>query len=172
MSSVPKSVLSEAAIAVPVGNASALDAAPRSTLRLRAWMLTAALFLAPLATYWPATFHDYGLRDDYSNLREAHEEIGKVVKFCASHARPIYGWLLQATFGQTSSVQNLEWMRFVAALLLGAISLVSFRGLRALGWSFNNSLIFAVLLALVPSAQVIAGWAVGWPYAATALLAI
>src|SRR5271169_6258706 len=142
MSSVPKSVLSEAAIAVPVGNASALDAAPRSALGLRAWMLTAALFLAPLATYWPATFHEYGLRDDYSNLREAHEEIGKVVKFCASHARPIYGWLLQATFGQTNSVQNLQWMRFLAALL-----------------------------ALLPSAQVIAGWAVGWPYAATALLA-
>jgi len=171
MSSVPKSVLSEAAIAVPVGNASALDAAPRSALGLRAWMLTAALFLAPLATYWPATFHEYGLRDDYSNLREAHEEIGKVVKFCASHARPIYGWLLQATFGQTNSVQNLQWMRFLAALLLGAISLVSYRGLRALGWSFNSSLIVAVMLALLPSAQVIAGWAVGWPYAATALLA-
>jgi hypothetical protein len=171
MSSVPESGLSEAAIAVPIGNPSAL-AEPRVGVGLRAWMLTAVLFLVPLVTYWPATFHDYGLRDDYSNLREAHEEIGKVVKFCASHARPVYGWLLQATFGQTSSVQNLEWMRFVAALLLGAISLVSFRGLRALGWSFNNSLIFAVLLALVPSAQVIAGWAVGWPYAATALLAI
>jgi Glucosyl transferase GtrII len=167
----------EAAIAVPIGNPSAIEAPsavaqPRSALGLRAWMLTAVLFLLPLATYWPATFHDYGLRDDYSNLREAHEEIGKVVKFCASHARPIYGWLLQATYGQTSSVQNLQWMRFVAALILGAISLVSFRGLRALGWSFNTSLFFAVLISLVPSAQVIAGWAVGWPYAATALLAI
>jgi hypothetical protein len=171
MSSVPESGLSEAAIAVPIGNPSVL-AEPRSALGLRAWMLTAVLFLVPLVTYWPATFHDYGLRDDYSNLREAHEEVGKVVKFCASHARPIFGWLLQATFGQTSSVQNLEWMRLLAALLLGAISLVSFRGLRTLGWSFNNSLTFAVLLALVPSAQVIAGWAVGWPYAATALLAI
>jgi hypothetical protein len=80
--------------------------------------------------------------------------------------------LLQATYGQTSSVQNLQWMRFAAALLLGALSLVSFRGLRALGWSFNTSLCFAVLLALVPSAQVIASWAVGWPYAATALLAV
>ena len=171
MSSVPDTGLTDAAIAVPIGNPNAL-AEPRGAIGLRAWMLTAVLFLVPLATYWPATFHDYGLRDDYSNLREAHEEVGKVVKFCASHARPIYGWLLQATFGQTSSVQNLEWMRFLAALLLGAISMVSFRGLRSLGWSFNNSLIFAVLLALVPSAQVIAGWAVGWPYAATALLAV
>ena len=56
--------------------------------------------------------------------------------------------------------------------MLGAISLVMFRGLRALGWSFNASLCVAVLLALLPSSQVIAGWAVGWPYAATALLAI
>jgi len=169
--SLPKTTLSEAAIAVPIGNPDAI-AAPRSVLGLRAWMFTAVLFVLPLATYWPATFHDYGLRDDYSNLREAHEEVGKVLKFCASHARPVYGWLLQATYGQTSSVQNLEWMRCVAALILGAISLVSFRGLRAVGWSFNSSLFFAVLLALVPSAQVIAGWAVGWPYAATALLAI
>ena len=171
MSSVPKTVLSEAAIGVPVGTAGAV-ATSRTGSRVRAWMLTAVLFLVPLLTYWPATFHDYGLRDDYSNLREAHEEVGKILQFCASHARPIYGWLLQATYGQTSSVQNLQWLRFVAALLLGAISLVSFRGLRAVGWSINTSLCFAVLISLVPSAQVIAGWAVGWPYAATALLAI
>jgi hypothetical protein len=186
MSSVPKSVLGEtvlsdsvlndsvlgeAAIGVPIGTPSAI-ARPRTSTRVRAWLLTAMLFLVPLLAYWPATFHDYGLRDDYSNLREAHEEVGKVLRFCASHARPIYGWLLQATYGQTSSVQNLQWLRFVAALLLGAISLVSFRGLRAVGWSINTSLVFAILLSLVPSAQVIAGWAIGWPYAATALLAI
>jgi hypothetical protein len=182
MSSVPKTVLSETAlsdaamlrensIAVPIGVPGAI-AEPRISRRARAWLLSAVLFLVPLVAYWPATFHDYGLRDDYSNLREAHEEAGKILQFCASHARPVYGWLLQATYGQTSSVQNLEWLRFVAALLLGAISLVSFRGLRAVGWSFNSSLCFAVLLSLVPSAQVIAGWAVGWPYAATALLAV
>jgi hypothetical protein len=181
MSSVPKTVLdeamlsdavlSEAAIAVPISTPNAI-AESRISARIRAWLLTAVLFLVPLVAYWPATFHDYGLRDDYSNLREAHEEVGKILQFCASHARPIYGWLLQATYGQTSTVQNLQWLRFVAALLLGAISLVSFRGLRAIGWSINTSLCFAVLLSLVPSAQVIAGWAVGWPYAATALLAI
>src|SRR5271166_995096 len=130
MSSVPESGLSEAAIAVPIGNPSAL-AESRVGLRLRAWMLTAVLFLVPLVAYWPTTFHDYGLRDDYSNLREAHEEPGKVLKFCASHARPIYGLLLQASYGQTTSVENLQWMRFFAALLLGALSLVSFRSLRA-----------------------------------------
>src|ERR1700727_50392 len=153
MSSVPKtvlgetvlsdsvlsdSVLGEAAIGVPIGAPGAI-AQPRTSTQVHAWLLTAMLFLVPLVAYWPATFHDYGLRDDYSNLREAHEEIGKVLRFCASHARPIYGWLLQATYGQTSSVQNLQWMRLAAALLLGAISLVCFRGLRAVGWPISET---------------------------------
>jgi len=168
--SVPETAVTEPSIVVPIGSpAAAVER--RTALGVRAWLLTAVLFLVPLVTYWPATFHDFGLRDDYSNLRESHEEPRTVIKFCASHARPIYGWLLQATYGQTDSVKDLQWMRFAASLLLGAISLVSFRGLRALGWSFSTSLSFAVLLALIPSAQVIAGWAVGWPYAAAALLA-
>jgi hypothetical protein len=165
-----ETVVTEPSIAVPVGSPG-VAVERRSVAGLRSWLLTAMLFFVPLLAYWPATFHDFGLRDDYSNLREAHEEVGKVVKFCASHARPIYGWLLQATYGQTSTVQNLEWMRFGASLLLGALSLVSFRGLRALGWSFGTSLSVALALALLPSAQVIAAWAIGWPYAATALLA-
>jgi hypothetical protein len=139
---------------------------------LKALLVTGFLLLVPVVTYWSATFHEYGLRDDYSNLREAHEEIGKVVAFCASDARPVYGWLLQTTFGQISTVQNLQWLRLGASLLLGAMSLVSFRGMRSLGWSFNGSLCFAILLALVPSAQVIAAWAIGWPYAVAALLAV
>ena len=168
--SPPETIVTEPSIAVPIGHAGATTAR-RSAIGVRAWLLTALLFLVPAITYWPATFHDFGLRDDYSNLREAHEEPRTVVKFCASHARPIYGWLLQSTYGQTATVQDLQWMRFAASLLLGALSLVSFRGLRALGWSFSTSLCFAILVSLIPSAQVIAGWAVGWPYAATALLA-
>ncbi len=169
--SVPESVVTEPSIAVPVGHAGV--AVPhRSAVALRTWLLTGFLFLVPLVAYWPATFHDFGLRDDYSNLREAHEEPATVIKFCASHARPIYGWLLQATYGQAGTVQNLQWMRLAASLLLGALALVSFRGLRALGWSFSTSLCFALLLALIPSAQVIASWAVGWPYTLAALPAV
>ena len=141
--SVPKPVLREAltkpAIALPLPHPAAAVESTALGRALRAWMLTAVLFMIPLVSYWPATFHEYGLRDDYSNLREAHEEPGTIVKFCASHARPVYGWLLQATYGQTDSVQDLQWMRCLASLLLGAISLVMFRGLRALGWSFNTS---------------------------------
>lgn len=146
--------------------------ARRAAAGVRAWLFTACLFFLPVIAYWPATFHEYGLRDDYSNLRESHEEAGKVVQFCASHARPIYGWLLQSTYGQTASVHGLEWMRLLASLLLGSLSLVMYRGLRALGWASGSSLCVAILVSLLPASQVIAGWAVGWPYAATALLAV
>ena len=175
MSSIEKTALGAPSIAVSAVSPAAVAApvairTPR--VGIHAWLLTVALLLVPIISYWPATFHDYGLRDDYSNLREAHEEPGTVLKFCASHARPIYGLLLQASYGHTASVQDLQWMRLIAALLLGTISLICFRSLRAFGWTFSASICFAVLVGLVPSAQVIAGWAIGWPYAVAALLAI
>ncbi len=169
--SVPETAVTEPSIAVPVGTAD-IAVARRSATRVRAWLLTAMLFLVPLVTYWPATFHDFGLRDDYSNLREAHEEPATVIKFCASHARPIYGWLLQATYGQTDTVQNLQWMRLAASLLLGAFPWSVFA---VCGRSAGRSAPACVLRScshLIPSAQVMAGWAVGWPYVATALLAV
>jgi hypothetical protein len=163
--------LTEPSLGVSAGYAEA--AARRQSLEgVRSWGLTVFLFLVPLVAFWPTTFHDFGLRDDYSNLRESHEEPGKILEFCASHARPIYGLLLQSTYGQTSSVDNLRWMRLGASLLLGAVSLVLFRGLRAVGWPFEASLCVALMLGLLPASQVIAAWAVGWPYAAAALLAL
>src|SRR5260370_25243737 len=104
--SVPETVVVESSIAVPIGNA-VVAVERRDAFGLRAWLLTAMLFLVPLVTYWPATFHDFGLRDDYSNLREAPEEPGKVLKFCTSHAPPIYGWLPQSTYRPTDSAQYL-----------------------------------------------------------------
>jgi hypothetical protein len=142
----------------------------RSTVK--AWTIAVVLLLMPLAAYWPTVFHYYGLRDGYSNLREAHEEPGKVLHFCASHARPIYGRLLEITFRQISTVRDLQWIRLLSTLLLGALSLASYQGLRHLGWSANMSLTFALWIALVPSAQVIAGWSIGWPYTVAALSAL
>jgi hypothetical protein len=171
--STPERLLSQtlapATVPVPVPWT---HSARRTVVGVRAWLVTLFLFFLPVVAYWPATFHEYGLRDDYSNLRESHEEQGKVVQFCASDARPIYGWLLQATYGQTSSVHNLQWLRLLASFLLGSLSLVMYRSLRALRWSSSSSLCVAVLVSLVPASQVIAAWVVGWPYAATALLAV
>ncbi len=150
------------------------DRPPRKVRRSAILALIAAvlIFLTPLAAYRPAIFHYYGLRDSYSNLREAHEEPGKLIQFCASHARPIYGWLLETSLRRIDTIRQLQWIRMLSALLLGAISFVSYRLLRRIGWTVGSSLLLALWLGLLPSAQVIAGWAICWPYGVAALLAL
>jgi hypothetical protein len=182
--SLPESAMSEGAAvralsastlpvpgALPLSGEFATVRRAHTRTGLHALVLAGLLALVPLVAYWPTTFHEFGLRDDYSNLREAHEEPGKVVGFCASHARPVYGWLLQSSYGLTSSVRSLQWMRLASALLLGALAYVVCRGLMALGWAFGESLVVALLLTLLPSTQVMASWAIGWPYVLTALFA-
>ena len=106
--SAPEPLISQTlappAIAVP------LPASRRRAVRVSGPGFYGFLFLVPVVAYWPATFHEYGLRDDYSNLREAHEEIGKVLQFLRlpRHGRSMAGCCNRAT-AQTTSVHNLEW---------------------------------------------------------------
>ena len=80
--SLPETIVAETSIAVPVGDPgvaghpglaghpghaghpgvaghAGVQADRRHALGLRAWLLTAMLFLVPVATYLPATFHDF-----------------------------------------------------------------------------------------------------------------
>lgn len=136
------------------------------------YLLMTVIFVSPLVAYWSTIFHYYGLRDSYSNLREAHEEPGKLIQFCASHARPIYGWLLEVTLRRIDSIQQLQWIRMISSIMLGAVSLLVFRLFISLRWPVGMSALFALWLGLIPSAQVIAGWAIGWPYSLATLVSI
>lgn len=137
-----------------------------------AWAIALLLFALPLATYWNTTFHDFGLRDDYANLREAEEEPGKIVKFTASHARPIYGVLLQYSFAPIDSIEQLEWLRLAGVAGLGLVAAALFGLLRRLGWPLPAAAFTAAMLPLMPAAQIVAGWATAWPYTVAALLAL
>jgi hypothetical protein len=139
---------------------------------LPAWAIALLLFALPLATYWNTTFHDFGLRDDYANLREAEEEPGKIVKFTASHARPIYGVLLQYSFAPIDSIEQLEWLRLAGVAGLGLAAAALFGLLRRLGWPLPAAAFTAAMLPLMPAAQIVAGWATAWPYTVAALLAL
>ena len=81
------------------------------------------LLLIPLAVYWQTVFHDYGIRDDYSYLREAGEDPGKLVKVTASHGRPLYGALLETSYSATGQVDELLWMRLANVVLLMVLGL-------------------------------------------------
>lgn len=130
------------------------------------------LLVLPLATYWNTTFHDFGLRDDYANLREAHEEPGKILQFTASHARPVYGWLLQQSFERIDGITDLEWLRLMGAAGLGLTAVVLFGLLVRVGWGWPAAGFAAAMTVLAPAAQIVAGWATTWPYTLAALLAL
>jgi hypothetical protein len=130
------------------------------------------LLLVPLAVYWQTIFHDYGLRDDYSMLRESREEPGKIVKFTASHGRPLYGALLETTFGVTDDVSQLPWLRLTTVCLLTLLGLALWRQLYQSGWTEVEAAAIGLGVILLPAAQITAGWAIGWPYALALLLSV
>lgn len=136
------------------------------------WALVLILFALPLAAYWNTTFHHFGFRDDYANLSEAHEQPGKIVAFTASHARPLYGVLLQQSFKRVGSIHELQWLRFAGAAGLGLVAVMLFGLLLRLGWNRVTAAFTAAMVTLTPSAQVIASWATAWPYTVPAILSL
>ncbi len=130
------------------------------------------LLLTPLVVYWQTALEDFGFRDDYSQLREAREEAGKLVKFTASHGRPLYGALLETTLHATEFVSRLAVLRMTTVLLLAVLALAIWRQLYQSGWSEVEAAAVGLGIVLLPSAQLIAGWAITWPHVIALLLAV
>jgi len=130
------------------------------------------LLLTPLAVYWQTVFHEYGFRDDYSLLREVHEEPGKVMRLTVSNGRPVYGMALDASLRPIRDVSELPWLRVLAVVLLAGVALVLWRQLRNAGWSAAESAAVALGIALLPGAQITVGWAIAWPVALALLFAV
>ncbi len=145
---------------------------PRHRATWRRWALACALFVLPVIVYWPAIVRRFGFRDDYSVLRESHQEPGKVILVCAMQARPIDGVLMEASFRQLRGIDDLSWLRFGTALLIGLVGAATFLLLRTMKWDRWTAALVAALAMVLPSAQIVAGWAVGWPLFAAMLVAL
>ena len=130
------------------------------------------LLLTPLAVYWQAIFHDYGMRDDYAHLHSARAAPGLLVKSTASHGRPLYGALLETTFAVTDDVSQLPWLRLTSVFLLTVLALAVWRQLYQSGWTEIEAAAIGLGITLLPAAQVVAGWATEWPHALALLLAV
>lgn len=130
------------------------------------------LLLTPLLVYWQTVFHDYGMRSDYSHLRVATTEPGQLVKLYAVQGRPLYGAMLETSYAATGEVARLEWLRLCSVLLLTLVGLVLWRQLYQSGWNEVQAAGIGLGVLLLPSAQVLAGWASGWAQALTLLLAM
>lgn len=137
------------------------------------WLGSVALILLPVCLYWNTTWMEFGLRDDYGVLREAQQEPHRIEQFCGSHARPVFGWLQQATFMPLRTISDLAWPRLLGSFFTGVLGACVFQVLvRLHGWSVLTSACVGAILTVLPSVQVVAGWAIVWPYLISALLAV
>lgn len=142
-----------------------------STRALGATGPAALLLLLPWLIYGSAVFLRYGMRDDYSILREAREEPGKILRVCAAMGRPLYGWLLETAVREAGNIDGLSGMRAMSVLGLGLLAAAVFLLLRRDGWSTAPAALLAAFVTVMPSAQVIASWSICCPQTAALLLA-
>jgi hypothetical protein len=130
------------------------------------------LLVAPLLVYWQTTFSDYGFRDDYANAREAREEPGKLVRFTASHGRPLYGALLETSLFNIDEIENLWMLRFAAVVLTTVLGLALWRQLYHSGWTEVEAAAIGLGITLLPCSQIFTSWAIIWPHCVASLLAL
>lgn len=141
-------------------------------MKIRTQLCLVLLLLTPLVVYWQTVFHDYGMRDDYSAMRESREEPSKLVRFTASHGRPLYGALLETTFSAVEGVEGLQWLRLTSVVLLAVLAVALWRQLYQSGWAEIEAATIGLGIVLLPAAQVTASWAVCWPQVLALLLAV
>ena len=119
------------------------------------------------------SFAQYGLRDDYSMLREALAQPAKLVAVCVAEGRPIYGLLLRASHTHLDGVASLAIARALGALLIGLSGAILARILVSrFHWGAASAAVAGILLALLPSTQIVASWASCWPQAASGAMSI
>jgi hypothetical protein len=132
---------------------------------MRRWLCVAAFLILPLVVYWPTITHEYGFRDDYSTLREAHERPGWLMQLTSSSGRPVYGALLEASLSEVDQVSELAMLRALSALLAGVVGVLLWRQLSRSGWSDMQAGAMGVAVMLLPGMQVVVAWAIAWPIA-------
>ncbi|MBI5381049.1 MAG: hypothetical protein HZA31_04045 [Opitutae bacterium] len=134
------------------------------------WLL---LLILPAVLYWSSIWTRFGLRDDYSVLREVLDEPGKIYAFSTSQGRPVYGLLLEPLFAAFDDIDDLPWARLTGALCYGllgaALAIVLEKKLR---WSRAQAVMAGALLALLPSVQISLLWGICWPHALAAVIAL
>src|SRR5262245_39411834 len=139
---------------------------------MRNWLYAAALLILPLIVYWPTVTHEYGFRDDYSNLREVRERPGWLMQLTSSNGRPVYGALLEASLSEVYQVDQLTTLRALSALLVGVVGVLLWWQLKRSGWSDLQAATMGAAVTLLPGTQVVVGWAIAWPISFALITAV
>jgi len=136
--------------------------------RLCYWLL----ILVPFAVYCPAILREYGMRDDYSHIREAKEEPGKIARVVTAQGRPFYGAMMESSYGWITSVSDLRYLRLISVGFLALLGIILWRHFDTNGWPQWDALALALSIVLLPAAQVSVGWAIGWPWICSLILSV
>ena len=139
---------------------------------MRAWVCVAAFLILSLVVYWPTVTHEYGFRDDYSNLREVRERPGWLMTLTSSSGRPVYGALLEGSLTEISQVAELAKLRALSAVLAGVVGVLLWWQLRRSGWSDMQAAAMGAAVIVLPGLQVVVGWAIAWPIALALIVAL
>jgi len=136
-------------------------------------LLICLLGALPSVVYWDSLWMRFGFRDDYSTLREAHEEPGKLFAFCAGQGRPLYGILVEETFEELKGIDQLPFARLAGALSIGVVCVgIAWILESRQGWPRYLAVSCGIMLGLLPSAQVVIDWGSCWPHAFAAALGV
>src|SRR5436190_10242415 len=130
---------------------------------MRTWLVAAALLILSIVVYWPTVTHEYGFRDDYSNIREVRERPGWLMMLTSSSGRPVYGALLEGSLSEIYQISELAKLRALSAVLAGVVGALLWWQLRRSGWSDIEAAAMAAAVMLLPGIQVVVGWAIAWP---------
>jgi predicted membrane protein len=130
---------------------------------MRTWLGVAAFLILSLVVYWPTVTHEYGFRDDYSNLREVRERPGWLMTLTSSSGRPVYGALLEGSLSEIYQVSELAKLRALSAVLAGVLGALLWWQLKRSGWSGAQAAAMGAAVMLLPGVQVVVGWAIAWP---------
>jgi hypothetical protein len=129
--------------------------------------------VVPLVVFGPSLVLEFGLRDDYSMLREVREEPGKVLGYYAAQGRVFYGLLIENSLPHLDGVRQLAVGRLLGALFVGLTGAIVARTLIVrFRWNEADALVCGALLTLLPTPQVITSWAVCWPHAVAGALGV
>ena len=139
---------------------------------MRHWLSVAALLILSLVVYWPTVTHEYGFRDDYSNLREVRERPGWLMTLTSSSGRPVYGALLEGSLTEIYQVAELAKLRALAAVLAGVVGVLLWWQLRRSGWGDMQAAAMGAAVIVLPGIQVVVGWAIAWPIALALIVAL
>jgi hypothetical protein len=134
------------------------------------------LLIVPFAAYWGVITDDYeyGMRDDYMNMREAREEPGRIAHYHTSQGRPLCGAMIETIYGFSffQKVDNLQWLRLLTVTLLAGLGLILWRQFDNSGWPEIDAAAAALAIVLLPASQITAAWAIGFPWVFSLILAL